>query len=35
MGPMGQESNTHCDMKDKPCLAACEAEYRICTDACP
>ncbi|MBW2159293.1 MAG: hypothetical protein JRH14_04905 [Deltaproteobacteria bacterium] len=27
--------NTYCEMKDKSCAAACESEFRVCTDGCP
>ena len=29
------ECNTHCEMKDKHCTAACQAAYRVCIGGCP
>ena len=29
------ECNSHCQMKDKDCVMACEAAYRVCIEGCP
>ena len=30
-----RDCTNHCDLRDQPCKAACESEFRVCLDGCP